>query len=103
MGGGLPPEVARRYEDEKPHGSAGRSVVVRHSSDQECAAAVDRYRAMLVAADATFAEWTLDHIIRTWKAASESEAELSWLKAFEQRYVDVELQRGSCDGKGLVS
>jgi len=80
---------AVRTHPENPHGVAGRSVVVRHPVDQDCAGAVENYRALLVAPDASFADWTLDHVIRTWKAASRSAAELSWLVAFERRYIDV--------------
>jgi PD-(D/E)XK nuclease superfamily len=85
-------EALRRHPA-SPLGSFGRSVVVRHPLDGECADAVVRYEALL-ADQASFLDWPLDEVVLRWRAEALNAEEREWLEAFALRYLDVEASEG---------
>lgn len=103
-------EATRRHPDH-PHGRHGRSAIVRHPLDTDCARAVAAYAQTLVDATSTFADWPLDHLVARWRTVVCGAEERAWLRAFERRYLDVDASAGrpatavpaGCPGEPPVS
>jgi len=86
-------EATRRHP-QHPHGLHGRSVIVRHPLDGDCASAVAAYVQTLVEAPATFVDWPLDEVIARWNTVVSGDEERAWLTAFERRYLDLDASAG---------
>ncbi len=69
--------------------AACRSVVVHHPLDEDGAAAVASYRALLRPDQASFAVATLDSIVAGFARVSQGEEEHRWLDALRARYLDL--------------
>jgi hypothetical protein len=80
-------ESIRQHEP----GLLGCQIVVHHPLDERCTLAIESYRTFLADPDTTFRALNLGQIVATWRALVQRPAERSWLRDFEDRYLNLKL------------
>ena len=88
----------------KPMYNEAYCAVVYHPLDTKCERAIAAYRDLLVpAGQPTLLEWRLDELIERWNRTVIDVAGRSWLDAFQQRYLNLELSRSAWSAFGTRS
>lgn len=72
-------------------GLLGSQVVVHHPLDERCTSVIDGYGSFLADQEGTFRALDLGHIVTTWRRLVRRPAERSWLRDFEDRYLNLAL------------
>lgn len=80
-------EALRRHPAE-PYDN-GRLAVVYHPADNHTAGVVHEYETTLRDPAASFAGWSLDHVLEQWRTADVQQSHKDWLDRLAVRYLDL--------------
>jgi hypothetical protein len=86
--------VAMRTRPGSPYHQV-RLLLIHHPDDIECESNYSIYKKLLKDEDDSLFSIPLNQIVDRWLARVKQEEHVAWLKAFNNRYVDLELSKGS--------
>jgi len=75
----------------------GALMLVRHPLDQRGAESARDYRRLLRDGDTSFLDMPMDQLVGRWRTALGSDDRSSWLRSFEERYLELTKSREFAD------